>query len=157
MNPKHYPWLFVAFFGVIFIMNGIMVYFATTTFNGIAVEDAYEKGLKHNEALEKAQEQKDQNIWLKDVSAFDKVSNNYKIDVTAFQKKEALTEAQISVDVVRPTKEGFDQTIKLTQINGRYTGAFTPPLPGLWELRYKVSVPNQKELFHFRKRIDLRP
>lgn len=157
MKPKHYPWLFVAFFAVIFIMNGIMVYFATTTFNGIAVEDAYEKGLNHNQSLAKAQAQKDQLVWLKDLSSFDKATNSYTIDVTAFKKKDALTNAKITVDVIRPTQEGFDKTIKLASNNGQYTGSFIPPLPGLWELRYKVNIPTQKELLHFRKRVDLRP
>ncbi len=158
MNPKYYPWLFVAFFGVIFTMNGIMVYFATTTFNGIAVEDAYEKGLKHNDKLAETEKKREQHFWLKDNSSYDSKSNSYNINVQPYQKANTIEVGSITVEVFRPTREGADLNIALNKSAGGYKESFTPPLPGLWELRYKVTLKDTEQTtFEYRKRVDLRP
>jgi nitrogen fixation protein FixH len=52
------PWIFVAFFGVVLIVNGIMIYIAISTWNGVAAQRSYDKGLAYNRNIEaqKAQE-----------------------------------------------------------------------------------------------------
>jgi nitrogen fixation protein FixH len=56
------PATFVAAFCVVVAVNGVMVYFALTTFTGVAVEAPYARGLAYNRVLA-AQEQQDALDW----------------------------------------------------------------------------------------------
>ncbi len=47
----------LTFFGVIFAVNGVMTYFALSTFSGLAVDDAYRKGLRYNQQIAAADAQ----------------------------------------------------------------------------------------------------
>ncbi|MFW5680782.1 MAG: FixH family protein, partial [Pseudomonadota bacterium] len=51
------PWAFVAFFGVVFLVNGVMVYFAVTTFAGVERRDAFKRAQSYNEVLAEARAQ----------------------------------------------------------------------------------------------------
>ncbi len=52
-----YPWIFVAGFLVVIAVNGTMLFFATSTFSGLSVERAFERGNAYNAeiAAERAQ------------------------------------------------------------------------------------------------------
>jgi len=54
LKDKLIPWYFVIFFLVLFIVDGIFVYLATSTHTGVVTENAYEKGLRYNEVIERA-------------------------------------------------------------------------------------------------------
>lgn len=47
----------LAFFGVIFAVNGVMTYVALDSFSGVAVDDSYRKGLRYNEQIKAADAQ----------------------------------------------------------------------------------------------------
>lgn len=51
------PWAFIAFMGVVVAVNGVMVYFAVSTFTGTTVDRAYERGRLYNEVLAEAERQ----------------------------------------------------------------------------------------------------
>ena len=50
-KDKYILFAFLAFFGVIFVLDGIFVYTAISTQTGVIAEKAYEKGLNYNETL----------------------------------------------------------------------------------------------------------
>ena len=52
-----YPYIFLALLGIVIVVNGTMAYLATTTFNGVITEGAYEKGNDYNRVLAAAKEQ----------------------------------------------------------------------------------------------------
>jgi len=56
------PWIFVAAFGVVIAVNAIMIYFALSTFTGVAVETPYQRGLEYNKVLA-AQAKQDSLGW----------------------------------------------------------------------------------------------
>ncbi|MCW8952841.1 MAG: FixH family protein, partial [Rhodospirillales bacterium] len=43
-----YPWIFVGGMTIVVIVNGIMIYFALSTFTGLETRNHYEKGLAYN-------------------------------------------------------------------------------------------------------------
>ena len=51
IEGRHVLFALFAFFGVMFIVNGIFLYFAVGTFNGFETRDAYRKGLTYNERI----------------------------------------------------------------------------------------------------------
>lgn len=51
------PWAFVAFLTTVVVVNGIMVWFALTTFTGVTVPRAYERGRGYDQVLAEAARQ----------------------------------------------------------------------------------------------------
>ena len=57
IKGRHVLLGFIAFFGVIFLANGIFLYYALETFGGGDTTDPYRKGLHYNETLAEAARQ----------------------------------------------------------------------------------------------------
>ena len=57
LTGRHVLIAVLAFFGVVFAVNGVMTYIALDSFSGLATEDAYRKGLRYNEQLATADAQ----------------------------------------------------------------------------------------------------
>ncbi|MCW9035643.1 MAG: FixH family protein [Alphaproteobacteria bacterium] len=139
-----YPWIFVAFFAVIITVNGIMIYFATSTFTGLETDKHYVKGLKYNDNLEGVKKQaemgwKDTTSWV--AIAEDGLSRSGRIN-TVFQDKDGkpLKGLTIKAMVIRPTHAGYDMDVDLQSAGmGTYELAVTLPLPGLWDVRLLAS------------------
>lgn len=51
INGRHVLILFLAFFGVVFTVNGVFLYKALSTHTGIVSNEPYRKGLKYNERI----------------------------------------------------------------------------------------------------------
>jgi nitrogen fixation protein FixH len=66
LKGRHVLLALAAFFGVMFVVNGIFVYYALTTFGGGETTDPYRKGLNYNETLAEAARQ-DQQGWTAQV------------------------------------------------------------------------------------------
>ena len=149
------PWIFVGCFGIVFLVNGIMVYVATTTWTGIAVNRAYDKGLTYNRNLEAAarQEALGWNVSLvTDVTA----DLAGKLEVALHDSDGApLQRALVVVAFERPTHEGYDFAVELAPDGaGTYTAPFTAPLPGVWDLRLVATRGTDR--FVTTERVDIR-
>jgi len=57
IEGRHVLMALIGFFGVMFLVNGIFVYFAVATFSGGDTSDPYRKGLHYNETLQAADRQ----------------------------------------------------------------------------------------------------
>lgn len=68
ITGRHVLWGLVGGFGVIFLVNGAFVYFATTTFPGNDTDDPYRRGLAYNETLAADRAQR-LNGWTADILA----------------------------------------------------------------------------------------
>jgi nitrogen fixation protein FixH len=130
------PWIFVAGFGVVLLANSIMVYVAATTWTGIAVNRAYDKGLTYNRNLEAAARQEALG-W--EVSLATEVTAGLAgtVEVGLRDAQGApLHRAEIVVAFERPTHEGHDFAVQLVPSGaGTYTAPFAAPLPGVWDVR----------------------
>lgn len=58
LKDRIIPWYFVMAFAVIFAVNGLFVYLATSTNKGVVTENAYEKGRDYNHIVEEVRKQK---------------------------------------------------------------------------------------------------
>lgn len=134
------PWIFVGGFGVVLAANAIMVYFATTTWTGIAVNRAYDKGLTYNRNLEAAERQEALG-WAASIAtemAAEGAGDLVGTLKVALNDADGtpLYRADVVVAFERPTHEGHDFAVELVPSGaGTYTAPFTAPLPGVWDLR----------------------
>jgi nitrogen fixation protein FixH len=57
LTGKHVLIMFLAFFGVVFAVNGFMLRSAITTFGGLETDSAYRAGLAYNQEIEASRRQ----------------------------------------------------------------------------------------------------
>ena len=104
------PWMFVAFFVVIAMVDAVFVTFAIKTRPGTVTEQAYEKGLAYNATLDAAEKQKA--LGWTDVTT-------YEDGILSFTLKDKdgkpLSGAEVTAKITRPVAEGYDSTVKLAQ------------------------------------------
>lgn len=139
-GDKWIPWSFVAMFGVILIANGTMMFFAFTTWNGMATNDSYRRGLAYNQSL-KEKEAQAQMGW-KMASGFrstGRLAGEVRLRMTD-RTGQPLSGATIVALVRRPVTKGSDFKLHFNHVgNGRYRSRASFPFPGQWELRYQVD------------------
>lgn len=151
-----YPWLFVGAFGIVFTVNGIMVYFAVSSWTGLETKNYYKASTDYNSVL--AQRAKQTALgWVAEFSYENTPVNDdpragmYHLRFTD-KTGTAIEGLTITAKAVRPTHEGYDQSMSFIERgNGNYTASATLPLPGQWELRYAAQ--STDELFKMRQRI----
>lgn len=136
-----YPWLFVAAFGVVIAVNGVMIKLAVDSFSGLDTAHPYERGLEYNDTLAAARAQEALG-WQVDFNAMpvDRESTMGRpIAVEArFLDRggRALTGLAVRARLVRPAATGHDVELILTERGGgRYAATTVLPLAGQWDLR----------------------
>ncbi|MBI4969874.1 MAG: FixH family protein [Rhodospirillales bacterium] len=131
-----YPWIFVGGFAVVVLVNGIMIWFATTTFTGLETERAYEKGLAYNRAIDEARAQAERG-WT--VETIVEPADGRGIRLGArFADREGKPIDALAVEgrLIRPTQSGHDRSFAMSGLgDGRYEARVAPDLPGLWEFQ----------------------
>lgn len=134
------PWLFVAFIGVVVVVNGIMVWFAVTSFTGLQTEGHYVKGLDYNRTLE-AERAELALGWTVTVAYEARGEKRGRIVVSARDKAGApLDGAAVTARLVRPTQAGHDLSLALAPDGeGVYTGEVELPLSGLWDIQTRIA------------------
>jgi nitrogen fixation protein FixH len=153
LTGKHVLIIFLVFFGVIFAVNGFMIYKSQSTWNGLETEDAYRKGLKYNQQLSELHEQNERG-WIMDVKREELPGDIMRF--TAMPKdhnQQTLTLLDLSLELKRPTHEGMDRVFPLKETAlGVYTGE-TQALPkGKW---YLLVTARRKDEILYRSRNEL--
>ena len=132
------------FFATIFIANGIMVYYALSTFDGVETDNAYRKGRAYNHVLEAqaAQATLGWTVTLEQVPTYAATSVVLNVSVTFSDKSgEALNLSPVSVNFWRPTVEGMDVAAALTsQGDGTYEGQLVLTQAGNWIARVNTMT-----------------
>ena len=150
------PWSFFGFFGVIFLVNGIMLYIALSSWNGIAVHDAFKKGLAYNDRLAEAEAQAKLGwritLRMPEQAA---IAGELAVDLRDRDGR-PIDGADMRARIVRPIHEGFDRDLVLAGGGkGRYSGDLEVPLPGLWEVRVQAS--HRRGVYRHSARFEVAP
>mgnify|MGYP001809651017 CR=1 FL=1 len=133
-----YPYIFVGAFGVVLAVNGVLAYFATSSFTGLSTENAYEKGRLYNRnlALAKAQEALGWQVDTKVSPASTTTTPRADIAISYHDKVGQPVEGlNVVAALIRPTAAGHDHKVRLAPLgNGVYGGVFDLPLAGVWDM-----------------------
>ena len=137
------PWLFFVFFAVVLAVNGVMVYFAASSWTGLETKHHYIKGRDYNRTLEAVAQQKARG-WDAGLSIETRDRDHVRLDLTLLDAgKHAVAGADVSARLVRPTHEGYDLEIHMDDYGaGRYVGELRAPLAGQWDLRVVAHHPS---------------
>ena len=126
------------FFGVMFAVNGVMVYFALTTFSGLETRDAYRSGLDYNSTIAKAEDQRRRG-WK---TTIDLAETRDAIDLTILDRHGSAVRALALVGRIgRPASEIHDRDLAFREVApGRYRAAFAALGDGQWDLRVHTET-----------------
>lgn len=136
-NPDWWiPWSFVAFFGVLVVVNAIMVFFAVKTWTGLDTDDAFRQGLAYNERLAQTNAQIDQG-WQVQLDFSQAEAGAGQLEVALKDRYGTpLTHALVTAHVARPTDRAADFELVFEDLgNGLYRADLAPPLSGQWDVR----------------------
>lgn len=130
---------FLAFFGCLLLVDGVMVTLAIRTQTGMVTEHPYEKGLAYNKVVQAAATQEALG-WKGDIvftqTGKDKGTLALKVkDVSG----NILVFENIKADIYRPTQAGMDFTVPFHDDVAKI--AF--PRKGLWEIRIYATKGHQ--------------
>lgn len=137
------PWLIVAGFALVILVNGIMVYFAVASFTGLQTEGHYQRGLDYNEVLVGDRVQ-DALGWAVGIEFDETGDGRGRLSVqVADQAGEPLNDAGVLVRLVRPVQAGYDMDVTLTAAgDGLYAADVELPLRGQWDLLARIRHPS---------------
>lgn len=133
------PYIFLAFFAVIIVVNVCYVYISNKTWRGVVTNDSYQKGIRYNDAINQMKKQKDSGWSLK--INYTRTSERGGIfAVVPLDKESALIkDAKIYVHFKRPTQSGFDFMVYLEFADGTYRTNVIFPMMGQWDAEIVVS------------------
>ena len=125
---------FIAFFGVVFAINGIMVKAATSTFGGVETQSSYKAGLQFEQEATRARAQDDLH-WRVEGRVARTAAGDAALDVSV---RDALGKpvAGITAEarLAHPADERLDHDIVLTSADAGVFHGDTQAQPGRWDL-----------------------
>ena len=150
------PCAFVAFFGVVLLANGAMIWLAFATWTGLETEGAYQKGLAYNRVLDQAAAQ-DALGWDVDLDLAQREGRGLALALAlADRHGDLIEDASVSARFVRPTHEGHDRVVVLPhRYGGAYEARIELPLAGQWDVH--LTVEHAGEIWREARRVYLRP
>lgn len=149
---------FVLFFAIVFGVNGLMVYRALSTFDGVEVEGAYQKGRAYNHVIERMEAQRALG-WTSTIetSALPGAGQQTALRVTfADREGKAVSGLAVQGTFWRPVVSGEDKRMTLTEMTpGVYEAGFALEHPGNWLVRIAAEG-TKGETFVEEKRVIIR-
>lgn len=141
--------MFAAFFAVVLVANVALVLEARRSFNGLAEDNAYEKGLAYNDRLARNEKQR-QEGWSGAV-AYDLPTRRFTVILS--DRNGPVTDARARLDLIRPVRRGEDMSVDLSPLSapGTYGAALPGVKPGQWDAR--VTAERNGQVFETQTRI----
>ena len=124
----------IAFFGVVSLVNAIMIRFAVTTFGGVETSSSYKAGQMFEQEVARAERQ-DAQHWKIGGTLVRDTSGEAVLAISARDEKGApLSGLTAKARLAHPADERLDHTIALARIgSGEFKGE-ADAAPGQWEL-----------------------
>lgn len=129
---------FMGFFGVVFTVNGIMLYIALSTWGGVETEHAYRKGLFYNREIAAAENQA-KSGWKISLDHQPISLSGDTLAVNIARPDGDLPPEKVTVFISRAVTNAYDKTITLDKLGeNQYGTPLILPLPGQWDVDIRV-------------------
>lgn len=132
--------IFLGFFGTILLANGIMMFLAARSYDGVVEADAYRKGRDYNLTLEAAREQ-ERLGWQVDFGEGEGPDGGRRAFARLLDRDGYPLEGYaVSMTYFSPVEEEEDRVLRLVHSGeGVYEGATTLARAGRYVLRLEVG------------------
>ncbi len=150
------PWCFVAFFVVIALADGIMVYLAVSTQTGVVADKTYDKGLRYNQTLQAARAQEALG-WKMHLP--DQLPQQGKLVMRWMDKAgKPLVGLQLRSTAVRPVQDGQDFPILWREnAPGEYIAEVHFSAVGQWDVEVQALHESVGQPYETVQRVMVRP
>jgi len=145
--------MLAGFFGLMFAVNGVFVYFALDSFSGVSVEDAYRRGLAYNDVLA-TQESQDARNWQHSVD-FEQLGDGQgrvilNLMDSADRKLENIT---LNATLRRPLVDSADSPVEFLYTGGTYAADLKFSEKGQWDVVILIEGGGFDTPYRLEKRI----
>ncbi|MBL8565721.1 MAG: FixH family protein [Hyphomicrobiaceae bacterium] len=148
----------IAFFGVVFAVNGVFLYQALSTHTGVVANEPYRKGLEYNQRIE-ADARQQALGWTVDLTVPDHVGEVRAMMVDA--NKRPVTGLRLVGRVGRPSTGDLDRALEFKEASaGTYIAPVTVLEEGTWIVELQASElksDGEAVVWRMRKRIWQKP
>lgn len=138
ITGRHVLFGLFAFFGVMLLANGIFVYLALSTFNGLSNPNAYQDGVRYNERIEAAERQAALG-WSHEVL----LSEEGRLRLTIKDRTGgAVPGLAVKGEIARPAADRFTRPLVLEETAaGSYAVTIEGLAPGNWIVTLEAANP----------------
>jgi len=119
----------IVFFGLIFLVNGIFVYYAITTFGGGDSSDPYRKGLHYNDTL--AEAARDAERGWQGALSYEAGAGKLTLDLRD-RVGDPISGLHVAATVGRPATDREDRSARFHEIEPGSYAAELKLAPGRW-------------------------
>lgn len=118
IEGRHVLLALLGFFGIMFLVNGIFLYYAVGTFNGFETRDAYRTGLNYNARI--ASDEAQASLGWRPLARYEGEAGRIVVEVRDTRGR-AVAGLSVSGEVRRPATDKEDNTVVLAEVSpGRY-------------------------------------
>lgn len=126
----------IGFFGVIFAVNGVFLYFAMKSWPGLTTDKAYVEGIEYNQVLEAAEQQQALG-WISAIE-YRTVDGHGVIRVLLSDRDlQPIDGAEPYITLTRPVGSDTSMTVSAIAVE---PGIYDAILPALNDGRWRVTV-----------------
>jgi nitrogen fixation protein FixH len=138
--------LILAFFAVVFAVNGVLVQKALSTFRGLETESSYQAGQLFGGEVAKAEAQ-DARHWQVDAKVARAADGSAVLDLIAHDASgAALAGLTASAILERPTDRRLDRALAVNDIGGgHFRGRAENVAPGQWDLVIELERRSERQ------------
>ncbi|MEX0582274.1 MAG: FixH family protein [Sneathiella sp.] len=156
LTGRHVALMLAAFFGLMFAVNGILVYFALGSFSGVSESDAYKRGLSYNQEIDQHARQTARN-WHSDIEFVQTgaVQGLLTLDIRDADGR-VLEGMRVVATIRRPVIDGTDQEASLLYDGMKYHTDLSVVGPGQWDTSILVHGGGYEEPYRLDKRVWLK-
>nr|PZN88171.1 MAG: nitrogen fixation protein FixH [Pseudomonadota bacterium] len=142
----------LAFFGTVFLANGIFLYSALSTYTGVVADEPYRKGLHYNKRIAAAERQESLG-W----SAETKLVPEEGLSLVLRDRNgRPVSGLFVSGVVGRPSTNRHDRKVTLIEVEpGRYAAPIEELSPGAWLVDLQavwIGTGDKEPVYRLRKR-----
>ncbi|MGE0698219.1 MAG: FixH family protein [Hyphomicrobiaceae bacterium] len=155
LGGRHVLLMLLAFFGVVFAVNGVFLASALSTYSGVISAEPYVKGLKYNERIE-AGERQDRLGWHETLA----VERDGAVALVIADGAGApVTGLSLTGSIGRPSTSKLDRPLTLAEAEpGRYVARGEPLDDGTWVLTLAAAgrTDGTDPVYRLRRRVWLK-
>ena len=157
LTGKHVLFMFLAFFGVIFIVNGIFLSQAIKSFPGEVSKKSYVQGINYNDTIDEKNRQELLN-WKSEIGvSYSDDTPKDAILVARFFDKDDLPLNELQVSAVLNQHSSDHKNVSFPMqfyADGEYTHQIDSLETGRWTVHIEVNVSSQS-IFKAQKEINI--
>ncbi|WP_291202925.1 FixH family protein [Hyphomonas sp.] len=136
---------FLGFFGFMFVVNGIFLWTAITTFPGEDVEKSYLTGLGYNQEIARRERQAEEG-WSAEIG-LEGPATHQEIRIRMSKRDgSALSASAASLLMRHPADRALDRMLELAPLGGgEFSASVTDLAPGTWTVQFSADVDPQTD------------